>query len=130
MTTHHPRYRHTPFGRHYATCSCGWVSDAHFEHDYEAIDAYIAHHAQAVTDADLARERAALLAAVEHAAHNAPRRLPAALDAASQAGIPTDELARAADRTPAQVERTLAARRRAERARIRLGIGPGEDIRT
>lgn len=90
----------------------------------------MAHHAQAVTDADLARERAALLAAVEHAAHNAPRRLPATLDAASQAGIPTDELARAADRTPAQVERSIAARRRAEHAKIRLGIGPGEDIRT
>lgn len=127
--THHPSYRNTPFGQHYARCSCGWISDAQTTRT-DAIEAFMAHHAQTLTDADLARERADLIAAVEHAAAHAPRRLPATLDAASQGGIPTDELARAADRTPAQVERSIAARRRAEDTRIRLGIGPGEDIRT
>lgn len=129
MTTHHPRFRTTPFGRHYARCSCGWTSDAHDAAD-DATDAFLGHDAHARYEADLQRERAALLDAVTHAAEHAPRRLTAAIAAAHDGGIPIEQIAEAARRTIPRVQGAIARADAAHQRRIALGTGPAEDIRT
>ena len=128
--THHPSYRNTPFGQHYARCSCGWISDAQTTRT-DATEAFMAHHAQAITDADLARERAALLAAAVDAAGRNSRKTARHLDIAEQAGIPRAQLAHATGLTEDEIEQIVRPRREWGNAgterRLRNRIGPEDE---